>query len=334
MTHELPAPCGVHAGDKAGSIDRRRFIVSNAVALTAIASSALAGDQQETETNRRPIQWKDEGIQYVDPKRLVVALMGDPQIHMNPNSPEYARTAMSDLKKVPHDFLVVLGDLVQNNAQFYDDYESIILDQAIHPVFSVAGNADLNCGLDEYQRRTGMPLYFSIYRRGIRFIFLSVTAVAGSTTHICCLGKEQLTWLRSQLAADREATTVIFHHAPVFETTWRSEDRESLAFPGSMYLHESKQMRELFKQYANIKIYAHGHLHHAYGVTDEFGRGNYCLQDGVLHVSVGATAGNRGSSILCVEQDKIVLRVRDHARAKWHDQWEHTLGCDTTLKGT
>jgi len=270
--------------------------------------------------------------QYVDSERLVVALMGDPQIHMNPKSPEYARTAMSDIEKVPHDFLVVLGDLVQNNPKFYDDYEAIILEESTRPVFSVAGNADLNCGLGEYQRRTGMPLYFSIYRRGIRFIFLSVTKVTGPKTHICCLGKEQMDWLQSRLAADKEATTVIFHHAPVFETTWRSEDRESLPFPGSMYLQESKQMRELFRRYPNIKVYAHGHLHHTYGVKDEFGRGEYCLENGVLHVSVGATAGNRGSSFLCVEQDRIVMRVRDHSQAKWKDQFEYVLKAKTTLK--
>jgi Icc-related predicted phosphoesterase len=318
--------------DATHDLGRRQFLASSVAAFLAMGGPALAEDPS-TKAKRSRVQLDEDGIQYVDPQRLVVALMGDPQIRMNPNSAEFARSAMSDLATLPHDFLVILGDLVQNNPQFYDEYESIILDKSTRPVFSVAGNADLNCGLEVYQERTGMPLYFSIYRRGIRFIFLSVTAVVGPKTHICSLGHEQLTWLRSQLAADKEATTVIFHHAPVFETTWRSEDRESLPFPGSMYLHESKQMRELFRQYENIKVYAHGHVHHAYGVKDEFGRGEYCLEDGVLHISVGATANNRGSSFLVVEQNRIVTQVRDHVGGKWRKQYDYVLEAKTTLKG-
>lgn len=313
-------------------LGRRQFLATNIAAFLAIGGPAWAEDQVK-KAKRLRIQFDEDGIQYVDPRRLVVALMGDPQIRMNPNSAGFARSAMSDLEKLPHDFLVVLGDLVQNNPQFYDEYESIILDKSTRPVFSVAGNADLNCGLDVYQDRTGMPLYFSIYRRGIRFIFLSVVAVVGPKTHICSLGTEQLTWLQSQLAADKEATTVVFHHAPMFETTWRSEDRESRPFPGSMYVHESKQMRELFRQHENVKVYAHGHVHHTYGENDEFGRGDYCLQDGVLHISVGATANNRGSSFLFVEHDKIITQVRDHVGGKWRKQYDYVLECKTTLKG-
>ena len=316
-------------GDNQGHLDRRQFIAITVVAAATIGSFVQAAEPENA--NARPIQWKDEGIRYVDPDCLIVALMGDPQIHMNPRSPEYAQTAMSDLEIVPHDFLVVLGDLVQNNPKFYDDYETIILKEAKRPVFSVAGNADLNCGLDEYKRRTGMPLWFAIHRRGIRFIFLSVTKVTGPKTHICCLGSEQLEWLRTELAKDKNATTIIFFHAPVFETTWHSEDRESLPFPGSMYLQESKQMRDLFSLYPNIKVYAHGHLHHTYGVEDELGRSEYCLEDGVLHVSVGATAGNRGSSFLFVEKERIFLRVRDHGQAKWKDHFEYILKAETTL---
>lgn len=316
-------------GDDQGHVDRRQFMAMIVVAGTTIGCFVQAAEPENA--NARAIQRNDEGIRYVDPDRLIVALMGDPQIHMNPKSPEYAQTAMADLETVPHDFLVVLGDLVQNNPQFYDDYETIILKKAKRPVFSVAGNADLNCGLDEYQRRTGMPLWFAIQRRGIRFIFLSVAKVTGSTTHICCLGDEQLEWLQAELAKDKNATTIIFFHAPVFETTWHSEDRESLPAPGSMYLQESKQMRELFSQYPNIKVYAHGHLHHTYGVKDEHGRGEYCLEGGVLHVSVGATAGNRGSSVLVVEKERIILRVRDHGRSAWKDQFEYIIEGETTL---
>ncbi len=258
--------------------------------------------------------------------------MGDPQLHMNPRSLEHAETAMEDLAELPHDFLVVLGDLVQNRAEYFADYDRLILRAATKPVYSIAGNAEVGAGLDAYQKCTGLPLYYAIYRRGIRFVFTSVTGVTGPKTHICNLGEEQLAWLEKELASDTESTTVIMFHAPVFETTWRSEDREALPFPGSMYLKESARMRELFAKYRNIKVFAHAHLHHAYGVGDEFGRGEYCLEDGVLHISVGATANNRGSSVLYIAKDRIVAKVRDHGKAAWRDECAYVLPVETTLR--
>jgi len=263
---------------------------------------------------------------------LTVALMGDPQLHMNPDSLNHAKTAMDDLAQVPHDFLAVLGDLVQNKPEYFEDYERLILKPSRKPVYSIAGNAELGAGLDAYQRCCGLPLYYAIYRRGIRFIFTSVIGVSGPKTHICDLGDEQLAWLKRELAADTKTTTVIAFHAPVFETTWRSEDRESFAFPGSMYLKESEEMCALLGEHSNIKLFVHGHLHHAYGVRDDFDRGEYCERDGVLHVSVGATANNRGSSVLFIHGDKIVAKVRDHSKQRWRDEFEFTLATKTTLE--
>ena len=99
-----------------------------------------------------------------------------------------------------------------------------------------------------------------------------------------------------------------------------------------MYLKESAEMRAVFAQYPNVKLYVHGHLHHAYGVRDEFGRGEYCLDAGVLHISVGATANNRGSSVLFIGRDKIIAKVRDHANRRWRHDFEFTLSAKTTLK--
>lgn len=274
----------------------------------------------------------DAQIEYVDKDRLVIALMADPQLHMNPQSLDYASIAMDDLANVPHDFLIVLGDLVQNKPEYFEDYDRLVLKRSTRPVYSVAGNAELGAGLDAYQQCTRLPLYFTIYRRGIRFIFLSVTAVTGSKTHICNLGEVQLRFLKNELASGLESTTVIAFHAPVFETTWRSEDRDALPFPGSMYLKESAEMRELFASYPNIKLYVHGHLHHAYGVRDSFGRGEYSFQDGVLHVSVGATANNRGSSVLYIAKNQIVAKVRDHSKQRWRDASEYAFAVNTTLQ--
>ena len=310
-------------------LNRRRFLA------TATAGTGLAwAGRLACADKARPIApppRHDPEAPYVDEDNLVVVLMGDPQLHMNPRSLEHAQTAMKDLAELPHDFLAVLGDLVQNKAEYFADYDRLILQAATKPVYSIGGNAELGAGLDAYQACSGLPLYYDVYRRGIRFIFTSVTGVTGPKTHICNLGPQQLAWLEKELASDTQSTTVIMFHAPVFETTWRSEDREALPFPGSMYMKESARMRELLAKYPNIKIYAHGHLHHAYGVRDDFGRGEYCLEDGVLHISVGATTNNRGSSVLYIAKDKIVAKVRDHGKTAWRDEFEYTLPGETTL---
>jgi Icc-related predicted phosphoesterase len=274
----------------------------------------------------------DPAFSSVDQDHIVVAFMGDPQLHMNPKSLDHAKTAMNDLAQLPHDFLVVLGDLVQNKSAYFADYKRLVLEPSTKPVYSIAGNAELGAGLDSYRKCTGLPLNYVIVRRGIRFIFLSVKSVTGPMTHICNLGDEQLAWLRAELASDNKSTTIIAFHAPVFETTWHSEDRESRPFPGSMYLKESAEMRSLFAMYSNIKVYIHGHLHHAYGVRDEYGRNEYCLNDGVLHISVGATANNHGSSVLFIGSDEIVARVRDHATRQWREKFDFTLETKTTFE--
>ncbi len=309
-------------------LSRRSFLAASAATL-GFGRAAYVHADEPVEIAAPPRH--DTTTEGVDRDRLIVAMMGDPQLHMNPRSLEHAETAMNDLGDTPHDFLAVLGDLVQNRPEYYDDYRRLILNPAKKPVYSIAGNAELGAGLDAYQRCAGLPLYYTIVRRGIRFIFTSVTGVTGPKTHICDLGDEQLAWLEKELAADRRSTTVVMFHAPVFETTWRSEDREALPFPGSMYLKESARMRQLLAAHDNVKVYAHGHLHHAYGVRDEFGRGEYCLADGVLHISVGATANNRGSSLLHFEKDKIVAKVRDHAGGRWREEFEYTLQGETTL---
>jgi hypothetical protein len=142
--------------------------------------------------------------------------MGDPQLIMVPETPKNVEMVMNDLATVDHDFLVVLGDLAQNRAHFYKDYKEAVLGRAVRPVLSLAGNGDVGAGLDAYQEATGLPLYYSIYRKGIRFIFLSMVYFTGEHNHICHLGYDQVRWLRKKLKSDTVSTTPVF----VIGTPW------------------------------------------------------------------------------------------------------------------
>jgi 3',5'-cyclic AMP phosphodiesterase CpdA len=265
-------------------------------------------------------------------KELVVCLMGDPQLIMVQATPRNVEMAMDDLSAVDHDFLAVLGDLAQNRAHFYKDYKEAVLEKAVRPVLSLAGNGDVGAGLDAYREATGLPLYYSLYRRGIRFIFMSTIYFTGEHNHICHLGYDQVSWLRNELKSDTLTTTVIFSHPPIFETTYHSEERDHLGAPGSMYLAESLELREMFRMFPNVRIFAHGHLHHAYDIKDELGRGTYFREGDLLHISVGATANNRGSSFLFFDNKKITVKVRDHEHHAWRHEHEYVLDLPTTLR--
>lgn len=267
-------------------------------------------------------------------EELVVCLMGDPQLITVPETPRNVEMAINDLAEVDHDFMAVLGDLAQNRAHFYKNYREAVLDRAVRPVLSLAGNGDVGAGLEAYKEATGLPLYYSLYRRGIRFIFLSTIYFTGEHNHICHLGFDQVRWLRKELKSDTLATTVIFSHPPIFETTYHSEERDHLGAPGSMYLAESLELREMFKIHPNVCIFAHGHLHHAYDIKDDFGRGTYYKEGDLLHISVAATTNNRGSSFLFFDRDKITMKVRDHEHHVWRNEHEYVLNLPTTLRAS
>lgn len=266
-----------------------------------------------------------------DTEGLMVCLLADPQLIMVPETPRYVELAMNDLSELNHDFVAVLGDLAQNSAHFYKDYKEAILDKSDKPLYSLAGNGDVGAGLDAYKEATGLPLYYAIHRKGIRFIFLSTVKFTGGFNHICHLGYEQTEWLREELNTDTLSTTIVFSHPPIFETTYHSEERDHLLAPGSMYMNESLELREMFRLHANVKIFAHGHLHYTYGTKDEFGRGGYFADEGLLHISVGGTANNRGSSFLLIKKDEIIVQVRDHEHQQWRDEYGYSLNVPTTL---
>jgi 3',5'-cyclic AMP phosphodiesterase CpdA len=265
-----------------------------------------------------------------EPNQLVVVLMGDSQLFQQPETGDYVRIAMEDIRTLEHDFMVVLGDLVQNQAHLYEDYKELILDRATKPVYSLAGNADLNAGLETYKKATGVPLYYTIYKNGVRFIFLSVVSTSGYSSHICHLGTEQMAWLTNKLNADTRSTTVVFTHPPVFETTYGSGQTIPSGLPGPMYLYESAEMRRLLNSHPNVKLYANGHVHYRYGDTDNCGQDGWHQEGNVLFISVGATANNRGSSVLYITGDKITVKVRNHQARSWEPRYQYDYPVKTT----
>lgn len=312
--HDLPVKTSPNC--KRGSFTRRDFLIKGGVGIPLLMSLS-SGTPSLGEERQGP---------------LIVALMGDPQWGMTPATPQNVQTAMEDINTLDCAFMAVLGDCVQNRASLFSDYLEHVVNRTSKPVYSLPGNGDLGAGLDAYSKATGFPLYYSITVQGIRFLFTGTVKTTGTHRHICWMGDQQLVWLKKELMSDIETTTLIFSHPPVFETTWHSEERDQQMAPGSMYLGESEEMRVLLNRYSNIVVFAHGHLHHRFGVTDECGRGDYHQENQVLHISVGATANGQGSRYLYIDREGIRVKARDHETGMWRDDLERELIVNTTHK--
>ncbi|MEM8711438.1 MAG: hypothetical protein AAGG01_10835 [Planctomycetota bacterium] len=267
---------------------------------------------------------------------LRVLGMGDPQIGCPFG--DWARNvpaAMADIQGLDHDLHVVVGDLVQNDASYYLDYESLILQQSPALVHSLAGNGDVGAGLGSYYAATGFSDLHHAYLRGIRLIYLGTTFMSPpppGNQHICHLGPAQLEEFAELLAADTTTTTLVFGHAPIQDTTFRSSFQSDLK---EMWLAESAEVQRLFDEYANVVFYGSGHVHYDYGVVDAFGQDGWHVDRGrgVIHHSIGDACTGHGSTVIEVFPDGIRLRVRDHqsGQGRWRPAFERWYPLFTTL---
>jgi len=275
------------------------------------------------------------GSRYASPDCLTVAIIGDPQFgYPSGTDPQPALDnailTYEDLKTVPHAFFVVLGDLIQPNNKFWRYHHEYTIGMATRPIYLINGNAECYLGPTKFTEETGLSLDpYKVVERGIRFIFLQTTAVKtaeglglpSNDNHQCAIGKKAMDWLRQELAADTNSTTVVFFHAPIVNTTYGSTER--------MRMVESEEMQALFKQHPNVKIFANGHIHYPYGATDSQGRGQYKREGNVLHISVGRPPN---TLFLNIGKDKIDIRVRNNETKEWYAEYGYTYDLETTLK--
>ena len=263
------------------------------------------------------------------PDRLTVAVIGDPQYGFpsgtDPQpSLDNAILTFEDLKTVPHEFLAVLGDVIQPNNMFWRYHHEYTMGMATRPVHLINGNASFYLGANNFTEETGQTLDpYKVMERGIRFIFLHTTGVGSlpNSNHQCVVGKKAMDWLRQELAADTTSTTVVFFHAPIANTTYNSTE--------NMRMVESVEMKTLLESHANVKIFANGHVHYPYGAIDSEGRGQYRRSGNLLYISVGRPPD---TLFLNFEKDKIDIRVRNNKKKEWYAEYGYTYDLETTLQ--
>lgn len=318
--------------------------------MVAAESGMAVKQESEKPTEKAPVLLKNKApvlaeqeVTYEYDDRLVVMLMGDPQLPMTDESEANVKKAMLDINQIKYDYMAVLGDLIQpvsshaNKVARYNMYSELVLRTARKPVFSISGNADCGVGLDYYHQVTGLPDHYVVERRGIRFIFLGTTRMSDKGHHICHVGEKGMHFLEEEIGKDKETTTVVCHHSPVQNTTYMSgkgarNTLRAVHKPRDMFMGESDKMRTLMRKNDNIKMFAYGHVHYKYGAKDTDGRGAYHVEDGVLHVTVGASANDRGSSMVEFRDSSITVRVRDHDKKEWKKEHQRVVPIETTFK--
>lgn len=290
---------------------------------------------------RRPIS----NVNYGHKDKLVAALIGDPQYYHDPPndtniyshfaSLDNAISTFDDLKDVPHDFLVVLGDLVWPHPNFWYYHHEYTVKMATRPLYLISGNAEFYLAdtAGNFTKQTGLSLDpYKVVNRGIRFIFLHTTGVKTGKGqrpgdhHQCQMGEKAMDWLKKELASDTKSTTIVFFHAPIFNTTY-----DSGGLIGERHrMVESEEMRALFEKYPDVKVFANGHLHyHNYGEIDSEGRGQYKLEGNVLHITVGQPPN---TLFLIIEKEKIYTLLRNNKTKEWYAKYGYTYNVETTLQ--
>ena len=220
------------------------------------------------------------------------------------------------------DMVISLGDIVDNQYDWYDDIGRYI-DRLTMPKYQVLGNHDFVSPFSQDQFDEALKLlgitqrYFSVVRDGFRLIFLDGSDIA---THSCssdsyeyrqaedmlevlkdegeanakkyngAIGEKQQRWLEDELKAATEAsqTALCFCHIPLSVdgakkyTLWNGED-----------------MTDLISSYPCAKAVVAGHHH----------EGGYADDGGIHHITLkGMVLGEQTSyAIIKIFKDKLLI---------------------------
>jgi len=217
--------------------------------------------------------------------------------------------AVGELNKEPLDFVVTLGDLIDEDYASFSEvmprYEKL---KAKH--YKVFGNHDFEVADKDkgsVAKAMGMPDdYYSIGMRGWRFIFLDGTEVStfrypsddprtpkaeeermklkkAGKRHASWNGgmsEKQLAWLKNQLDASKVANerVIVFNHFPI------------LPMGDGHNLWNAEELVKLLTQYDHVAAYMNGHNH----------RGNYLQNENTHYLNFKGMVENPVESAYAV----------------------------------
>lgn len=167
--------------------------------------------------------------------------------------------------------------------------------------------------LERFRSTFGLSEVFSSRRLGgYLLIFLSTDDL--TTGFLTKISERQLTWLRAELAANRDVPTIVFFHGPLEGTLLnynQNANREHFV------AQPSYELKELLRNHPQVFLWVAGHMH--VPATNESFRHPVNLYDGRL-LAVHATDLNREriwTTSLFLHPDRVVVKTYDHHAGQW-----------------
>jgi Predicted phosphohydrolases len=168
--------------------------------------------------------------------------------------------AIKKINLIAPDIFVITGDFI-NDRESEEQVEAFkkvmrTLDKSI-PLYYTPGNHDINNdptleSVARYQTRYSKPLYSSIEKDGVRFIFMNSVIIKAE--YAKDMEDEQYEWLKSLVGSDNPPT-IVFLHQPFFIKDFNEDSSYSTIDPA-----KREKYWGLFKK-LNVKSVFAGHLH-------------------------------------------------------------------------
>jgi len=223
-------------------IDRRQFMALAAVGGGAVFISGLSGAA-------RAMDGADD-FYFVQMSDTHWGYRGD----ANPDAGQSLYQAVKTVNAlaVKPDFIIFTGDLThttddrQERDRRMTQFRDIVAGLDVKDVRFIPGEHDASLDGGAAFRAHFGPAHYAFDHKGVHFIALDNVSDPGAR-----FGREQLDWLRADLAArDRNAPVVVFAHRPLFdlapEWDWATRDgADALA---------------LLMPYPNVTVF-YGHIH-------------------------------------------------------------------------
>jgi 3',5'-cyclic-AMP phosphodiesterase len=256
-------------------LSRRRFLAITSAATASAAFLPLTGTRsraQETSTG---------GFRF--------AFMPCVHLRRDLRSPEGFASALHAVRKISPapDFILTGGDMCHNmrdqtleqSVEITDLFLKTYQDNCSWPAHHCLGNHDLaawnKVAEAAHDPRYGKNLtvqkfemkdrYYSFDHKGWHFVVLDYLRVTEPGTFTAEIDADQLTWLRGDLANNKQRPTIAVTHAPVISAVELFSDRakrsdEALAVPFGRVISNAPDLVEAAKA-GSVRAFISGHLH-------------------------------------------------------------------------
>jgi len=292
------------------SVDRRAFLAAGvAVGLFGVGHAAAHPAPIAAWDTALP---RGDGVPAIRSRKRQLRFAHMSDIHIQPErgAPEGFSMALRHAQHSDQgaEFIVTGGDLIMDGFEAteartkrqWELFEGVLAGECRVPIEHCIGNHDIwgwhrsnsrtrgdepRWGKAWARERLGLAADHRTFERaGWRFIVLDSVRPDGDG-YRGYLGKEQLNWLKSELAANTAIPTVIVSHIPILSVTTLARSKptadNTIAVSGGLLHMDVHLVTALLAEHPNVKLCLSGHIHQLDSIEYR----------GCLYVCDGAVSG-------------------------------------------